>query len=46
MRQRNHQSNFKGSEYKWDMTDMPTGIYFVKFKDDIGVVQTIKFIKY
>jgi len=46
MRQQKNQYTFKGSEYKWNMTNMPSGIYFVKYKDLEGVFRTIKFIKY
>lgn len=41
-----HQSTFLGSEYKWNMTNVPSGIYFVKYKDLKGELQIIKFLKY
>lgn len=45
MRQQNNKSTFSGSEYNWNMTNMPSGIYFVKFKDLKGELQIIKFLK-
>jgi hypothetical protein len=46
MRQQNNQSNFIGSEYKWNMANVPSGIYFLKYVDNLGVTRTKKFIKY
>jgi len=41
-----HKSTFNGSEYKWNMTNMPSGIYFLKYVDNLGITRTKKFIKY
>jgi hypothetical protein len=39
-------NKFTGSNFSWNMTGQPSGIYFLQFIDKEGKSQTIKFIKH
>lgn len=40
-----HKTHFIGSEYRWNMSHLSAGSYFVKYHDGNGNIQTIKFLK-
>ncbi|MBK8628366.1 MAG: T9SS type A sorting domain-containing protein [Saprospiraceae bacterium] len=40
-----HKTEFAGSEYRWNMSHLPSGNYFVKYQDLDGNIRTIKFVK-
>jgi hypothetical protein len=40
-----HKTEFTGSEFRWNMSHLPSGNYFVKYQDNDGNIRTIKFVK-
>ena len=40
-----HSDSFNGVTYRYNMATLPSGIYFIKYKDPNGYDRYVKFVK-